>query len=92
MKATKQDLLNTISYSRLHKGYLTDWDIMLVHQHINLGKELPQHIKEKIETIINLINQTKWERPILRIGTELQTEVFNKKTGAWEKYIPPTQK
>jgi hypothetical protein len=86
--AYKNKLLDAISYSRLNKGHLNTWDIIYVFQHLSLGRELPSHIKTKIETITNLIKQTKWTRPILRIGSELQTEILNPKTGKWEPYKP----
>lgn len=90
----KRKLLDAISYSRQYEGYLTTAEIILVHQHMQRGLGLTNKIKTKIEHITNLIQLTKWERPITRFNSELQQEQLNTKTGNWQivKSVNNTEK
>ena len=80
----KDKLIDAIGFSKENRGFLTAIEMILIHQHINLNKPLKQSIKDKINKILQLIEQLEWERPITRYNSECQIEKLNKKTGKWE--------
>ena len=80
----KNKMLSVISLSRENQGFLTDVEIMMVHQHLNLNKPLTTKVKNKINKALEIIERLGWQRPITRYNSEYQIEKLNTKTGTWQ--------
>tara|TARA_R100001460_G_scaffold46466_4_gene84067 strand:- start:1005 stop:1274 length:270 start_codon:yes stop_codon:yes gene_type:complete len=76
-KYTHHSLLDAICYSRHFSGNLTTEECILIHQYINGRLKLSERLWEKINKVMDEIEDHHWSRPSLQYDSERNLLIYN---------------